>query len=133
MLLPVETPVFAADVHVVPLEVRILPLLPGATTCNAEVPLPNSTLFAVKLVDPVPPFETANVPATVIAPFDAVLGVKPVEPNEIVLTPDVAAFDANSVTTPEPFFAYSFMSAMFSASSPLARLPAEGTAEAVVL
>ena len=40
-----------------------------------------------KLVIPVPPLATANVPATVTAPDVAVLGVKPVEPKSIVVTP----------------------------------------------
>jgi hypothetical protein len=73
------------------------------------------------------------VPATVIAPDVAVLGVKPVEPKEIVLTLVCAALEANNVTVPALFFAYNFMSAMFKPSSPLARLPDVGTAEAVVL
>ena len=45
----------------------------------------------VLVVTPVPPLATASVPATVTAPAVAVLGVRPVDPNEIVVTPDAAA------------------------------------------
>jgi hypothetical protein len=41
--------------------------------------------------NPVPPLAVANVPATVTAPAVAVFGVSPVDPNEIVVTPDAAA------------------------------------------
>ena len=41
--------------------------------------------------NPVPPLAVANVPATDTAPLVAVLGVSPVDPNEIVVTPDAAA------------------------------------------
>ena len=41
----------------------------------------------VEVVTPVPPLATASVPATVTTPLDAVLGVNPVVPNEIVVTP----------------------------------------------
>jgi hypothetical protein len=58
-----EAPVFVADVQVVPLEVNIFPAVPGATTCNADVPFPKRTLLAAKVVDPVPPAATGNVPA----------------------------------------------------------------------
>jgi hypothetical protein len=47
--------------------------------------------------------------------------------------PDAPLDDASKVTTPELFLAYSFMSAIFKPSSPLAKLPEDGTAEAVVL
>lgn len=43
------------------------------------------------VVTPVPPFVTAKVPATVIAPAEGVDGVKPVEPKEIDDTPAAAA------------------------------------------
>lgn len=56
-----------ADVHVVPFDVRTLPLVPGATTCSAEVPLPSSTLFSVRLVAPVPPLAIGKVPVTPVA------------------------------------------------------------------
>ena len=45
----------------------------------------------VEVVTPVPPFATASVPANVIAPVVAVLGVKPVEPAENEVTPPVDA------------------------------------------
>ena len=48
--------------HVVPLEVRTLPLDPGATACSALVPLPRRTLFAASVVAPVPPLATDTVP-----------------------------------------------------------------------
>jgi hypothetical protein len=106
---------------------------------NAEVPAPNKMRPAVNEVDPVPPLATAKVPAKVIVP-DVVIGppdvVKPVVPPETATLETVAPvepLDANKVTTPELFFAYSFMSAMFKPSSPFARLPDVGTAEAVVL
>ena len=51
----------AADTHVVPLLVSTLPLVPGATNCTAEVPLPRRTLLAVRVVAPVPPLATASV------------------------------------------------------------------------
>ena len=43
----------------------------------------------VEVVTPVPPFATANVPARVIAPVVAVLGVKPVVPALNEETPSV--------------------------------------------
>lgn len=54
---PFEAPLEdgAADVQVVPFDVNTLPEAPGATTCNADVPLPSNTLFAVNDVAPVPP------------------------------------------------------------------------------
>jgi len=48
--------------QVVPLDVSRLPLVLGATKVGALVPLPKMTLFAVKVVAPVPPFATPNVP-----------------------------------------------------------------------
>ena len=54
----------AIDVQVVPFEVKTLPFVPGATTFKELVPFPNKTLFAVNVVDPVPPFATATVPLT---------------------------------------------------------------------
>ena len=43
------------DDHVVPLDVNTLPAVPGATNKGVEVPLPRTTLLAVKVVKPVPP------------------------------------------------------------------------------
>ena len=56
---------------------------------------------AVRVVRPVPPFPTTNVPATVTAPEVAVDGVRPVEPNVMLVTgvAAAAAADANKVTT----------------------------------
>jgi len=52
----------------------------------------DSTTFVVPVlvVTPVPPLATANVPATVTAPVDAVDGVRPVVPKVIELTPEPA-------------------------------------------
>ena len=54
-----------------------------------SVGLLDSTTFVVPVdvVTPVPPLATANVPATVTAPVVVVDGVRPVEPNEMELTP----------------------------------------------
>jgi hypothetical protein len=51
---------------------------------NTLLPLP------VDEVTPVPPFATAKVPARLIAPEVAEVGVKPVEPPAKVVTPVVA-------------------------------------------
>ena len=48
--------------HVVPFEVRTLPLVPGATACRALVPLPRRTLLAARVVAPVPPLAMDSVP-----------------------------------------------------------------------
>ena len=58
-----------------------------------------TTLLApVDTVTPVPPLATASVPASVIAPVVALLGVRPVLPAENDVTPPV---DAAHVGTPE--------------------------------
>ena len=59
----VPPPDGVALVQVVPFDVRTLPFAPGATNCTADVPLPKITLFAVKVVAPVPPAATGRVPA----------------------------------------------------------------------
>lgn len=82
---------------------------------------------------PVPPYPDANVPATVTAPVVALLGVNPVDPNEIVVTGVVTAVEANSFTVPELFLKYNFSSAILIANSPLDKFPADGTLVAVVL
>jgi hypothetical protein len=46
--------------HVVPSDVRTLPLVLGATKATAEVPFPRITLFAVNVAAPVPPCATDN-------------------------------------------------------------------------
>ena len=117
---------------VVPLVVKYLPELPpwlGASASNA----------AEAVAWPVPPFAIVKVPASVIVP-DVVMGpplvVKPVVPPDTATLDTVPAapeLEANKVTTPELFLAYSFMSAVLSANSPLTKLPAVGTDEAVVL
>jgi hypothetical protein len=47
------------------LEVSTLPLVPGATACKADVPLPKRTLLAVSVVAPVPPEDTESAFAKV--------------------------------------------------------------------
>jgi hypothetical protein len=54
----------AVEAHVVPLDVRTLPDVPGATEEMALVPLPTSTAFAVRVAAPVPPLPTGRVPVT---------------------------------------------------------------------
>ena len=61
----------AAEVHVVPLDVKTLPLAPGATACKVLVPLPNKTLLAARVVAPVPPLATVNIPVI----FEAAMSV----------------------------------------------------------
>jgi hypothetical protein len=61
-----------------------------------------STLLPVPVLDvtPVPPFVTAKVPASVIAPVVAVEGVKPVLPPLKLFTnpvPELMAFETNAV------------------------------------
>ena len=56
----------AADVHVVPLEVRTFPVVPGAIACKALVPFPNKTLLAVSVAAPVPPLATGRIPVTLV-------------------------------------------------------------------
>lgn len=74
---------------------------PMASLVALFVPLPiikspvvvtgdNALNAADAVVCPVPPLASASVPATVTAPAVAELGVKPVEPNEIVVTPPLA-------------------------------------------
>ena len=48
--------------QVVPLDVSRFPLVEGATKLGALVPLPKITLFAVRVVAPVPPLATPSVP-----------------------------------------------------------------------
>jgi hypothetical protein len=65
----------------------------------------------------------ATVPAKPFADTTETVETVPAAPEE----------EANKVTVPALFLAYSFMSAMFKPNSPLAKLPDVGTAEAVVL
>ena len=84
----------AALVHVVPLDVRTLPLVLGATACNAPVPFPSRTLLAVNDVAPVPPLATPRVPPKDTAPVVLVDGVNPVDPALNDVTPAVTFTDA---------------------------------------
>ena len=65
----------AEEIQVVPFDVKILPLDPGATSCNALVPFPNKTLLTVKEVAPVPPFAIGKVPEYAVAVVDGVVHV----------------------------------------------------------
>jgi hypothetical protein len=58
-LMPVE--VGAVDAHALPVLVRTLPAVLGATAVTALVPLPMRTAFAVNVVAPVPPLATDMV------------------------------------------------------------------------
>ena len=72
----------------VPFDVKTLPAVPGATVCNALVPLPNNRLLAAKVAAPVPPFATDNVPVT------PVVNGKPVK---LVATPEAGVPNAGAV------------------------------------
>ena len=60
----------AAEVQVVPFDVKTLPLVPGATKFpdKAEDPLPRTTLLAVIEDAPVPPSATAKSVIPLIVP-----------------------------------------------------------------
>jgi hypothetical protein len=91
----------------VPFEVKTFPVVLGATTCTAEVPLPKMTLLAVKLVAPVPPLATGSVPVTLVVKFANVVEVVPVPPlatGSVPVTCEVKSTFANvppSVIFPE--------------------------------
>jgi hypothetical protein len=68
------------DCQVVPFEVRIFPDVLGATNWTADVPLPKTTLLAVRVAAPVPPLATGSVPVTPV-----VKG----RPVKLVATPEV--------------------------------------------
>ena len=63
-----------------PLEVNTLPVVLGATKLGADVPLPNMTLLAVRVVKLVPPLATGSVPVTFVVRFANVVDVVPVPP-----------------------------------------------------
>jgi hypothetical protein len=69
----------AVDCQVEPLEVNTFPEVLGATTWTADVPLPKTTLFAVRDVAPVPPLATGRVPVTPVVKGS---------PVAFVITPD---------------------------------------------
>lgn len=56
----------AALEKVVPLEVRMLPLLPGAMKVTLLVPAPTNRLLAVSVPNPVPPWATVCTPVTCV-------------------------------------------------------------------
>ena len=85
--------------------VNTLPLVPGATTCKDDVPLPSNTLLAARVATPVPPLATPRVPPSVTAPVVFVLGVKPVVPplkDATVLAVVAKVPDVGSVTDVVP-------------------------------
>jgi hypothetical protein len=57
----------AEDAHAVPVLVKTLPDVLGATVATAEVPFPTNTALAVKVDVPVPPFATETIPVAEIA------------------------------------------------------------------
>jgi len=59
----------AAEVHVVPLDVSTLPVVPGATNLTGLVPSPRITLSAVSADTPVPPSATVRSVMPVIVPL----------------------------------------------------------------
>jgi hypothetical protein len=77
--------------QVVPLLVSTFPAVPGATTCTAEVPLPNRTLLAVSEDAPVPPLATGKVPVTLLAKLTNVVDVVPVPPFATGKVPETLA------------------------------------------
>ena len=85
--MPVDTPEDAVDCHVVPLLVSKLPDVLGATNKGDDVPLPNMTLLAVRVVRFVPPFAMGSVPVTLVAAFTNVVEVVPVPPLAIGSVP----------------------------------------------
>jgi hypothetical protein len=67
--------------QVVPLLVKTLPLVLGATNWTEDVPLPSITLLAVSVASPVPPLATGRIPvvdtATKSRPFQATRAAAP--------------------------------------------------------
>jgi len=66
----------AVDTQVVPSEVKTLPDVPGDTVFKADVLLPNKTPLVVKVLAPIPPFPTGNVPVTPVVRGNPVALVK---------------------------------------------------------
>jgi hypothetical protein len=67
---------------------------------TASVPLPRITPPSVSVFVPVPPFATESWPATVTTPAVPVLGVRPVVPKVIELTPVESVPDVADVMRP---------------------------------
>jgi hypothetical protein len=92
-------------------------------------------------VSPVPPLVVGKAePDKLIAKVPlVVIGEPVIDKNAgtvaatLETVPAAPPEDASKVTVPALFFAYNFMSAVLRANSPATKLPAEGTAEAVVL
>jgi hypothetical protein len=100
---------------------------------DVTAPVKFAFTVAVPVPFPVPPFAIARTPATVTAPEVADDGVKPVVPNETVVTGVVAALLASNLTVPAEFLKYNFSSTVLSANSPATRLAEDGVAAAVVV
>jgi hypothetical protein len=114
--------------------VKTCPFVPAAVVAKTLVVDAYVMPYWLNALDwPVPPFVLANVPASVIAPEVAEAGVKPVVPPAKVVTGVVIALLARSLTVPALFLKYNFSSNVLRASSPATKLPASGTADAVVL
>jgi hypothetical protein len=76
----------------VPFEVNTFPDVPGATNSGVDVPFPRTTLLAVKVVRPVPPWATDTVAACLIN-----LPVVPLN-----ATKELSVADAGPETSPVP-------------------------------
>ena len=63
-VLDVVLNVGTALVHAVPLDVKTLPEVLGATVLIALVPFQTNTAFALKVLAPDPPFATGKIPVT---------------------------------------------------------------------
>ena len=74
-----------------PVEDKTYPFAPIPSLDSAVVPVAYNKSPIVYELCPVPPLAATRVPATLTAPLVAVLGVRPVDPNVIVVTPAAAA------------------------------------------
>jgi hypothetical protein len=80
----------ADETQVVPLLVRTLPEVLGATPVIGPVPPPSRTLCKGNVPAPVPPWLGRSVPLITTLPQNGVAGVRPVPPSVIELTTDWA-------------------------------------------
>jgi hypothetical protein len=105
-LMPVD--VGAVDAHALPVLVRTLPAVLGATAVTALVPLPMRTALAVKVAAPVPPCATV----TAVPDWRTV----PVTLGNVSVV-SAAAAPASRVTEPPPEFAFMITGIAKSSSS----------------
>ena len=131
-----------------PFDTRTSPLLPAVVEVGEPpAPPPRTTPYCVSAPDDAhvlelekygtPPEEPATVkarvPLVVIGEPDAEIN----PPVKVWLTLETVAEEeaefASNFTVPAEFLKYSFSSTVLSASSPATKLPAEGTAAAVLL